>query len=88
MESLTCGSPERAGGDGTSGGGASGGGGRGEHRAQRTARAGRDFGQGEVETAIEAAAPGAQELAIALGQKVALELDVEVVLDRQGESVL
>src|ERR1019366_6628809 len=79
--------PERAGGHRTAGGGASGGGGGGQHRAQRTAGAGGDFGQGEVEAAVQSAALGAQELGIALGQKVALQLDVEVILDGQGQSV-
>jgi hypothetical protein len=56
--------------------------------AERTAGSDRHFEQCEIEPAVESAAPGAQEFGIADGQKVALQLDIEVVFDGEGESVL
>src|ERR1035441_2343770 len=93
MESLTCGSPRTlspsalgatelpavarpAGGAGVWTGG------------MGRPAAGGAVGAGEVGAAGESAAFGAQEFAIALRQKVALELDIEVVFDGQGESIL
>ena len=79
---------ERIGGDGTARGGAAGDGGIGGHGAERSAGAGGNFGEREVEAADHAAALGAQQFGIADGQQVALELDIEIVLDGERERVL
>ena len=93
MEALTCGSPRMLRPtalvvDRTAGGGASGGGGVGGQGAERTAGSDRHFEEREIQAAGDSAALGAQEFGIADGQKVALEFDIEVVLDGQGKRIL
>ena len=60
----------------------------GGHGAERSAGSDRHFEQREIQAAGDAAALGAQEFGIADGQEVALEFDIEVVLDGQGKGIL
>src|SRR5262249_56078402 len=57
-------------------------------RAQRTASARGRFEQREVQSAHRSAAFGALQFRIRHRQQIALQLDIEVVLDRQRQRIL